>query len=119
MVALKPHRGTRDPTNQPHTPVDTAHTLTWRDAKRPGDWTPVERHFRDGDTETWWAADARLGGYGPDSPHQPAPPLRSPHPHPPADLAEIVRLYGLPPWIEQSNKQIDDELGWADSRRSA
>jgi hypothetical protein len=34
--------------------------------------------------------------------------------HPPADLAEIVRLYGLRPWIEQSYKQIKDELGWAD-----
>lgn len=28
----------------------------------------MERHFRDGHSETWWAADARLGGYGPDSP---------------------------------------------------
>ncbi|WP_405887524.1 hypothetical protein OG762_08095 [Streptomyces sp. NBC_01136] len=28
----------------------------------------MERHFRDGHTETWWAADARLGGYGPASP---------------------------------------------------
>ncbi|MET9793758.1 hypothetical protein ABZZ18_48005 [Streptomyces canus] len=35
-------------------------------------------------------------------------------PHPPADLAEIVRLYGLRPWIEQTYKQIKDELGWAD-----
>nr|WP_307036277.1 hypothetical protein [Streptomyces canus] len=34
--------------------------------------------------------------------------------HPPADLAEIVRLYGLRPWIERSYKQIKDELGWAD-----
>ncbi|WP_369394544.1 hypothetical protein AB5J72_48735 [Streptomyces sp. CG1] len=34
----------------------------------PGVWAPVERHFRDGHTETWWAADARLSGYGPDSP---------------------------------------------------
>ncbi|MEU9367156.1 hypothetical protein AB0D71_21050 [Streptomyces avermitilis] len=34
--------------------------------------------------------------------------------HPPADLAEIVRLYGLRPWIEQSYKQVKDELGWAD-----
>nr|WP_311700418.1 hypothetical protein [Streptomyces sp. DSM 41699] len=31
-------------------------------------------------------------------------------PHPPADLAEIVRLYGLRPWIEQGYKQIKDEL---------
>ncbi|MDN3029610.1 hypothetical protein [Streptomyces sp. S.PB5] len=100
---------------------------------------PVERRFRDGHSETWWAADARLGGYGPDSPcrlvvattdlarlpekatgflatnlpHPDAPPAAT-GPHPPADLAEIVRLYGLRPWIEQSYKQIKDELGWAD-----
>ncbi|MFM9701089.1 hypothetical protein [Streptomyces europaeiscabiei] len=101
----------------------------------------MERHFRDGHTETWWAADASLGGYGPDSPCRlvvattdPAalpekatwylatnlPHPDAPHatagPHPPADLAEIVRLYGLRPWIEQSYKQIKDELGWATSR---
>ncbi|MFD9043312.1 hypothetical protein ACFV0F_34390 [Streptomyces bottropensis] len=29
-------------------------------------------------------------------------------------MAEIIRLYGLRPWIEQSYKQIKDELGWAD-----
>ncbi|TQK98186.1 hypothetical protein FB563_3203 [Streptomyces puniciscabiei] len=44
----------------------------------------------------------------PDAPHA------TTSPHPPADLAEIVRLYGLRPWIEQSCKQIKDELGWAD-----
>ncbi|MEU8975687.1 hypothetical protein AB0D11_41920 [Streptomyces monashensis] len=44
----------------------------------------------------------------PDAPHA----ITSPHP--PADLAEIVRLYGLRPWIEQSYEQIKDELGWAD-----
>ena len=127
------------PSRPPHTPTEAAQALTWRDARRPGDWTPVERHFRDGHTETWWAADARLGGYGPDSlcqlvvattdparllpkatwylatnlPHPDAPHAAT-GPHPPADLAEIVRLYGLWPWIEQSYKQIKDELGWAD-----
>ncbi|MEU2867235.1 transposase [Streptomyces mirabilis] len=55
VVALKPHRGTWAPAHQPHTPIEAAHALTWKDAKRPGDWTPVERHFRDGHTETWWA----------------------------------------------------------------
>ncbi|MCT9004606.1 transposase [Streptomyces rhizosphaerihabitans] len=35
-------------------------------------------------------------------------------PHPSADLVEIVRLYGLWSWIEQSYKQIKDELGRAD-----
>jgi hypothetical protein len=32
----------------------------------------------------------------------------------PADLTEVVRLYGIRHWIEQSYKQVKDELGWAD-----
>ncbi|WP_405877887.1 hypothetical protein [Streptomyces sp. NBC_00005] len=113
--------------------------MTWKNAGYPGDWTPVERHFRDGHTETWWAADARLGGYGPDSPCRlvvattdpatlpekatwhlatnlphPNAACAATSPHTPADLAEIVRLYGLRPWVEQSYKQVKDELGWAD-----
>jgi SRSO17 transposase len=31
-----------------------------------------------------------------------------------APLSEIVRLYGLRNWVEQSYKQMKDELGWAD-----
>src|SRR5205807_5163102 len=29
-------------------------------------WAAVERRFRDGHTEIWWAAELTLGGYGPD-----------------------------------------------------
>jgi hypothetical protein len=34
--------------------------------------------------------------------------------HPAADLTEVVRIYGLRHWVEQSYKQVKDELGWAD-----
>ena len=34
--------------------------------------------------------------------------------HPPADLADVTRIYGIRHWIEQSYKQVKDELGWAD-----
>ncbi|MEV2255606.1 hypothetical protein AB0I94_34460 [Streptomyces sp. NPDC050147] len=51
-----------------HTPVTAARATAWKNADHSGDWTPVERHLRDGHTQTWWAADARLGGYGPHSP---------------------------------------------------
>ena len=33
---------------------------------------------------------------------------------PPADLAEVVGLYGLRNWVEQGYKQVKHELGWAD-----
>ena len=32
----------------------------------------------------------------------------------PADLQEIVRLYGLRQWVEQSYRQVTGALGWAD-----
>jgi hypothetical protein len=35
-------------------------------------------------------------------------------PFAPADLAEVVRLYGLRVWVEQGYKQVKHELGWAD-----
>ena len=31
-----------------------------------------------------------------------------------ADLAEVVRLYGLRMWVEQSYKQVKHVLGWSD-----
>ena len=45
---------------------------------------------------------------------RPGGPREADSPHPAADLAEIVRIYGIRHWIEQSYKQVKDELGWAD-----
>jgi SRSO17 transposase len=36
----------------------------WESPEAPGDWTAVQRRFRDGHHETWWAADLTLGGGG-------------------------------------------------------
>ena len=47
-------------------PVDAARALAWNGPADPGDWHPVTRAFRDGHTETWYAADAALGWWGPD-----------------------------------------------------
>ena len=41
-------------------------------------------------------------------------PRQADSPHPPAGLAEIVRIYGIRRWIGQGYKQVKDELGWAD-----
>lgn len=45
---------------------------------------------------------------------RPGGPCEAESPYPAADLAEITRIYGIRHWIEQSYKQIKDELGWAD-----
>src|SRR5206468_3165666 len=54
---------------------------------------------------TWYLAT--------DLPHPDAQAARE-APLGPADLGEVVRLYGLRNWVEQSYKQTKDELGWAD-----
>ena len=139
VMALRPHRGTWARAADAHTPVEAAWSLAWGGPDDPGDWEPVTRTFRDGHTETWWAADATLGGWGPDGVRRlvvatadpgtlpdkatwylvtnlprPGGPREQDSPWPAAPLAEIVRLYGIRNWIEQSYKQVKDELGWAD-----
>jgi class 3 adenylate cyclase len=81
----------------------------------------VTRTFRDGHTETWRAADATLGWWGPDGARRlvvatadpgtlppkatrylvtslpaPAAQREAGGPHPAAGLAEIVRIYVIP-----------------------
>jgi SRSO17 transposase len=66
VLALRPRRGTWAPAQAAHTPVEAAGELGWHGSGKPGRWRRIQRRFRDGRTETWWAADARLGGWGPD-----------------------------------------------------
>jgi hypothetical protein len=139
VMALKPRRGTWAYGADAYTPADAARALAWGGPDDPGDWQPVTRTFRDGHTETWFAADARLGWWGPDGftrlvavtadpgtlpPRatwylatnlpRPGGPREAGSPNPAADLAEIMRIYAIRHWIEQSYKQVKDELGWAD-----
>ena len=106
--------------------------------EQPGAWEPVVRYFRDGHAETWWALEAVAGPYGPDKaaarqhrhdrsggvarPDDLVPGYQSAAPGTaraaastlaPASVAEIVRLYGLRMWVEQSYKQVKHALGWA------
>ncbi len=131
VMALRPHRGTWARDDDAHTPVDAARALAWDGPDDPGDWHPVTRTFRDGHTETWRAAEARLGGWGPDSARRlvvatadpgtlpdkltwylvtnlprPGGPREAGSPHPAAGLAEIVRLYAIRNWIEMVFTQL-------------
>jgi hypothetical protein len=134
VLALKPRKGTWAPADAAHTPVEAARDLGWRSPNRPGRWRRIQRRFRDGHTESWWAADAQLGGFGPDRrlrlvvattdpaslPGHSSWYLLTNLPRPTsrraqqANLAEVVRLYGLRNWVEQGYKQVKGELGWAD-----
>jgi hypothetical protein len=134
VLALKPRKGTWAPAEAAHTPTEAAGELDWQGPRKPGRWRRIQRRFRDGHTQTWWAADAQLGGWGPDRrlrlvvattdpaklpghsswyllTNLPRPATRRAQQ---ADLADIVRLYGLRNWVEQGYKQVKGELGWAD-----
>jgi hypothetical protein len=111
---------------------------SWDGPEDPGEWVRLERSFRDGRVERWWALEAQGGPYSPQKSERlvvvtidpatlpdrstsylvtnlPAPgserAQRSPHSV--AELAEVARLYTLRGWIEQSYKQVKNALGWA------
>ena len=106
--------------------------------REPGDWTRVAPTFRDGHQEVWWALEVEAGPYAtqraqralvvtpepatlPDlatwylSTNLPAPgsERQTEGDLPAAGLAEVVRLYGLRMWVEQSYKQVKHVLGWS------
>lgn len=114
----------------------------WKNAEDPGEWRRVIRTFRDGHQEMWWALEVEAGPYSPEKAHRAlvvtSDPERLPRlgtwylitnlPAPgfeeakeegqallaPASVAEVVRLYGLRMWVEQSYKQVKHALGWSD-----
>src|SRR5882724_5859452 len=131
VMALKPRRGTWAYGADAHTPVDAARALAWGGPADPRDRRAVTRAFRDGHTETWYAADATLGAWGPDGARRlvaatadpgtlpgratwylvtnlprPGGPREPDSPHPAAGLAEIVRIYGIRNWIEMVFTQL-------------
>ena len=120
---------------------EAAEEAGWEDATNPGQWVEVVRSFRDGHQEKWWALEVDAGPYGPQRTQRSVVATTDPGslperstwylvtnlPHPTsseratdsseleaAELAEIVRLYGLRMWVEQSYKQVKHVLGWSD-----
>jgi hypothetical protein len=108
-------------------PWEAAVAAEWEDERHPGDWVKVVRRFRDGHEQEWWALELDVGPYGPESAQRAVIATTDPQElpekatwylvsnllHPdtelakkgelaPADLCEIVRLYGLRMWVEQS-----------------
>ncbi len=131
VLALKPSHGWWHKEGTIGTLKKAVAAAGWRDALHPGGWVRVARTFRDGHVETWWALEVVAGPYGP-APRlraviattdpatlpdhrtwylatnlpTPGEQLVAAGALPPADLAEVVRLYGLRMWVEQSYKQM-------------
>lgn len=136
VLAEKPSHAWWHPEGEVGSAYELAQAAPWQ-AAQPGHWQPLLRRFRDGHTEHWWALEAEGRPYGRDKAERlviastdpatlpeattwylvtnlPAPGAATQRAHAPASVAEVVRLYGLRIWVEQSYKQVKQALGWAE-----
>jgi hypothetical protein len=116
-----------------------AREATWDGEQDPGEWVALQRSFRDGHTESWWAFEPKHWPFEAGRQRRLVVATTDPATLPDlttfylftnlaspegereagdrelaaADLAEVTRLYALRSWIEQSYKQVKNSLGWA------
>ncbi len=127
VMALKPSHDWWHEIGTPGSLKEVAQAAGWKSTDQPGQWVKVIRTFRDGSKQTWWALEVKAGPYGPEKTERaviattdpetlpdattwylvtnlPAPGSTGTQHStlPEASLEEIIRLYGLRMWIEQS-----------------
>jgi SRSO17 transposase len=139
VLALKPSHAWWHPKAEISSFQAAAKAAGWMRAEHPGRWVKVTRTFRDGSSQDWWALELDIRPYGPDKQERviiattdpatlpelttfylitnlPAP--RSQRAQDSefaaASVEEVVRLYGLRMWVEQSYKQVKHALGWSE-----
>lgn len=127
VVALKPSHAWWAPAAAIGAVWEVAAHGGWVSPAQPGAWVPVERTFRDGHTTTWWALEGEAGPYGLQRGRRLVIATVDPATLPEAatwylettlslgeaEVAEVVRLYGLRNWVEQQYKQVKHSLGWS------
>lgn len=117
---------------------DIAEASPWQKGV-PGDWQEVKRCYRDGSEETWWLLEANAGPFRAERQRRLVIATTDPGSLPDGSTlfletnapipgtawaqesvltaqpaSEVLRLYTLRYWIEQSYKQVKQHLGWAE-----
>jgi hypothetical protein len=138
VLSLKPSHAWWHPMDEVGWVEGVAQSAYWNGLNDPSEWVKLERRFRAGHTEAWWALEAQCGAFSVEKSRRlvvastdpttlpsrtswylatnlPAPgSRRADHVDlEAANVAEVVRLYALRNWIEQSYKQVENALGWA------
>jgi SRSO17 transposase len=138
VLALKPSHAWWHPQGAIGSFQEAAQAAGWKSPERAGKWVKVTRTFRDGSSQDWWALEVITGPYGPHKQERvviattdpltlpdlttfylvtnlPAPgtPRAADSDLAAASLEEVVRLYGLRMWVEQSYKHVKHALGWS------
>ncbi len=139
VLALKPSHAWWHPEAEIGTFQEAAKACGWECAERSGRWVKVTRTFRDGSSQDWWALELDIRPYGPDKQERVIIATTDPATLPDlttfylitnlpalgarraqdnelaaASVEEVVRLYGLRMWVEQSYKQVKYALGWSE-----
>jgi SRSO17 transposase len=138
VLALKPSHEWWHPVRAIGSFQEAARAGRWKSLEQPGKWVKVIRTFRDGSSQDWWALEVITGPYGPEKQERVIIATTDPVTLPDlttfylvtnlpvpgsqraqdsnlaaASLEEVVRLYGLRMWVEQSYKHVKHELGWS------
>jgi hypothetical protein len=138
VLALTPSHAWWHPEGAIGSFQEAAQAARWQSTEQPGRWVKVTRTFRDGSSQDWWALEVVTGPYGPHKKERvviattdpvtlpdlttfylvtnlPAPgtPRAADSDLAAASLEEVVRLYGLRMWVEQSYKHVKHALGWS------
>ncbi len=138
VLALKPSHEWWHPMRAIGSFQEAARAARWKSPERAGKWVKVTRTFRDESSQEWWALEVITGPYGPEKQERvviattdpltlpdlttfylvtnlpaPASSLAAESTLAAATLEEVVRLYGLRMWVEQSYKQVKHTLGWS------
>jgi len=141
VMALKPSHAWWHPEDVAGSLQDVAREAGWVSCEQPGKWVQITRTFRDGRKEDWWAVEIVAGPYGPAKAERAVVATTDPQTLPDistwylvtnlpapaehaatepqfavASLEEVIRLYGLRMWVEQSYKHIKHALGWSQYR---
>lgn len=138
VMALKPSHTWWHPQGAAGSLKEVANAAGWESVQSPGKWKALTRTFRHSDPQHWWVLEIVAGPYGPDQAERAVVATTDPETLPdlttwylvtnlPASvleqgnsqplslavLGEVIRLYGLRQWVEQSYKQVKHALGWA------
>jgi DDE superfamily endonuclease len=138
VLALKPSHVWWHPEGAIGSFQEAAQAGGWKSPEQPGQWVKVTRTFRDGSSQDWWVLEVITGPYGPSKQERvviattdpvtlpslstlylvtnlPAPGSQraADSPLAAASLQEVVRLYSVRMWVEQSYKQVKHALGWS------
>lgn len=139
VLALKPSHEWWHPQEEIGSFQEAAQQGRWNSPEQPGQWIKIIRTFRDGSSQDWWALELDIRPFGPEKQERVIVATTDPDLLPDlttlylitnlpvadsqrahestlavASVEEVLRLYGLRMWIEQSYKQVKHALGWSE-----